>query len=193
MARKFKCHECNEVKEDVYLWKIYYSPYDDEPSDSFRLCEDCEDLYRNDYVRCSICGRYTLRYNGHHGQIREMPDGEEACLKCFEEEYLEHGIGMYDDFHEEGEIYAMFFNDGDQEAAGYEPINNVLLPEEIIFGVFHSNSRTGYLPNNYFWVSEPYPFLDAIKALVDIGLKVVIALETMSIMGDGAVSVWVKK
>lgn len=196
MKRKFKCNDCDEISEDVYLLKIFYSPFDDEHGYTKRLCENCESNYRDDAVLCSICGRYVLRFNGHHGQIRQLPNGEEACLKCFEIEYLEHGINMYDDFHEEGEIYAMFFNDGDVEAAGYEAVTNVLLPEEpASLDFFKSYGWDSYkhTRNNYFGVSEPYPFLDAIKALVDLDLKVIIALEHMSILGDGTVSVWVKK
>lgn len=185
MPKRVNCDSCKKRSPgNIYRDEFYCSAWDDKPCDVKWLCEDCE----SNYESCDSCDRWIYN-DGQMPQFRTMPDENRFCLKCFQEEYLDHGIAMYSDFVENTELHGAWFDDDDLEAAGYRALLSLDIEDPRFHAIDYANRRQWY-------VSSPDSaalMCDALKKIIDAGYKAVISYESMSIMGDGMCSVWVKR
>lgn len=114
-----ECLNCFEEAQDEFTAVVFETPWDKEPRVKKFCSEDCMDdyLYGGDfsYFTCAGCEREICRQNprnGWHVQSRFV-DGEEICLKCYEEEVLKNGVPK--EKFENNRIPGMFFSYGNIE------------------------------------------------------------------------------
>jgi len=189
-AAMVECDECCEpvrkggpASIDLEVWD---RPFDDEPrtitlhhsrghaSEMFRTrSQTCsERIYDTSwsdfrYFDCAGCNRTICEQNpsnGWHSQYR-IVDGDQLCLKCYEEELMEHGVDR--ESIESGTLPGMFFSGGNPEplAAGYEPYGD------------------------RFVRGSADTVCQEVLALMDSGRQVVIGYESMGMGGgEGTVS-----
>jgi len=60
--------------------------------------------------------------NGWHSYVRIVDDCDEVCLKCYEEGIYENGLPV--EQFRAGKIPGMFFNRGELEEHGYQPVDD---------------------------------------------------------------------
>lgn len=192
-----KCHECGAKKfrSRMYEVEVYDSPWDTVPK-TIHVCkrtpkpfqreyhrewmESCEELLTDTgwadfhYFTCAVCGRMVISQcpsNGWHSYVRVV-DGEEICLKCYEEALYENGIPR--ESFEENKIAGMFFNRGDLQEHGYEPVE-------------------GYQDFFVRTTENAKEFCAKAIKLIDAGSKVAVDYEHMAIGGlEGYVSLYAK-
>jgi len=177
------CDECWEpvrkggpASIDLDVWD---GPFDDAPRtitvhhNRDGGCGTCsERIYDSSwsdfrYFDCEGCNRTICEQNpsnGWHAQYR-IVDGEQICLKCYEDELMEHGVNR--ESIENGTLPGMFFSGGNPEplAAGYEP---------------HGDR---------FVSGDADAVCQEVLALMDSGRQVIIGYESMGIGGgEGTVS-----
>jgi hypothetical protein len=192
LKEEMQCHECGEPikgKEDFTTLEIYDNPWG-EPKEIHlhtenEICEDygisCEQaLYDQQwadfrYFNCPLCNRIIIRQcpsNGWQSYVRETEDGE-VCLRCWEEDIYENGVPREE--FEEGQIPGMFYNRGDLESHGYEPVP----------GFDNFPITSGF---------NARAFCDAAIRVIDEGFLVAVDYERMAIGGlEGYVTLWAKK
>jgi hypothetical protein len=167
--------------EDMYKESFYFSPWDDEPSESgFTFCQDCMDSgYQDeDQFYCDWCSRDIATNNGYNSYYRFIEEGSMTCLKCVGDELKDNGLASFEGELElviKGEsLFGMFFDVGELEGQGWtaaEGFDNVLIDAG-------NRASVG----------------DVIKSLNDAGRKVIIGYESLSIMGDeGYITVFSKE
>jgi hypothetical protein len=174
MPKRTKCEWCGKstTKKQIYeLNKVdIFLPFKNAPSDTVWICEYCEN--GADIFHCEGCSRTVFETNGHMINYRIVHGDTQLCLRCFEAEYLEQGMALFEDEKPMG-LHGMFFSQGDPEplTAGY---------------TYHERS--------IFVRHDPTPVIKDVLKLMDEGYKVVIGYERLSIVGDeGWISIFKKK
>jgi hypothetical protein len=175
------CNNCWEyIKGKVLDVNVFETPWDETPT-TLHVHENCyEDLFDISvgsfrYFYCSPCGRYVCEQNpsnGYHAQYRII-NGEQICLQCYEKEILENGVDT--EQLKEGQLPGMFFNIGNHEIkdTGYKVLKE---------NVFINGDKTAKK-----WAKTLFN-------LTELGWKVIVAYERLSMMGDeGTVSFYGKK
>ena len=146
MSKRIECHECGrkKFKYQMYEVEVYDSPWDEVPKTIY-VCkempepfkkyygmtyrESCEELLTDTswaafrYFTCDACQRMVISQcpsNGWHSYMRIVNECEQICLKCYEEDLYENGIPR--ESFEQNKIAGMFFNRGDLQEHGYEPV-----------------------------------------------------------------------
>jgi len=184
------CNECGEVirrNEDYTTLEVYDSPWDkpkeiyvhvdNELNDYGISCREA--LYDEHwadfrYFDCPMCDRTIIRQcptNGWHSYVRITDEGEEICLRCYEEEILEHGIPR--EKFEQHTIAGMFFNQEELRNKGWE---------QVIWRTFlHSKASV-------------QTYCEEAIQYIDDGYKVITDYERLGLGGgEGYVSLWVKR
>jgi DNA repair protein RadC len=160
--KEIHLHVDNEIRED-YGISCEQALYDEQWSD-FR------------FFNCSICNRIIIRQcpsQGWHSYVRETEDGEEVCLRCWEEDIYENGLPR--EKFEKGQIPGMFYNRRDLEGHGFERVP----------GFDNFPIKTGF---------NARAFCDAAIRVMDEGCLVAVDYERMAIGGlEGYVTMWAKK
>jgi len=192
---KHPCYECGRTNTKKVAVELFDTPWNETGHVEYLcreaprkiqanyLAESCMDLLEDTgwddfrYFTCEYCSRLVCRQNprnGWHSQVREVNDGEEVCLRCYQEELLANGLETEREKLEAGELPGMFFDSGNSELveAGYHQVG-----EDRFIG----GSAAGKA------------IAQEALALMDAGHKVVIGYERMAIGGlEGTVSLWAK-
>ena len=189
---KRQCYECGDVIRrggDHTTLEVYDSPFDEKPKTIHvhvdnKIQEDCgisceQALYDEHwadfrYFDCPMCDRTIIRQcpsNGWHSYVRITDDGEEICLRCYEEDVLEHGIAR--EKFEQHNVAGMFFNQEELRKRDWE---------RVIWDMF---LRSEASVAQYCQEAIHY---------IDQGYKVVTDYERLGLGGgEGYVSLWIKK
>lgn len=132
------------------------------------LTEEARDSYEeSEFSTCDYCGRTVANDNGYMRHIRHTEDCDTICLRCDQERAIEDG----------DRVDAFFFDTNDLTEAGYTKDASLLI------GNGHTGSGMSKEAFNKM-LEKDYPE----------DVKVLINLDSMSIMGDGAyVDIYIKK
>lgn len=179
--------------------ELFDCPFDDEPHRAWvhtderiaaKVCpgdyggRTCNELILDswftdfNYFECDHCGRTVCVRNPSNGwrtQGRITDDGEEICLRCYEEMILENGVER--EKVERGEIPGMFFSHGN--------------PEPLDAGCTEVEGFQDYFVQTK---DQANCLCQKVLELMDAGQKVVIGYERLAIGGlEGYVSVFSKQ
>jgi hypothetical protein len=200
-AARVECHECGALGRPgrrMVKVTVYDSPFDEEattiyvcrnPSSEYHggyggtigECGSCFDLLFDTgwgdfrYFPCDRCNRIVIRQcpsNGWHSYTRITDDGEEICLRCYEEDVYANGLPRAK--FADNQIPGMFYNRGDLGEHGFELVDEF---------------------DDYFVNSEDRArrLCEAAIRLIDAGHKVAIDYERLGIGGgEGYVSLYQK-
>jgi len=188
---ELKCWGCDEpieINAPYTKIELYDSPFDKSGHEEAFHVENGEQDYDSCYGRltdtgygdfryfdCEMCHRMICRQsprNGWNVQYRILDDGEEICLRCYEEIILREGHDR--ESFEDGKISGMFLNDEDLRAAEFERVRG--------FECFHVQDKLD---------AKRY-CIEAMR-LIDERFIVVTNYERMAIGGiEGYVSMWTK-
>jgi len=171
-----KCDHCEELRfEDSILpEEVYFSPFDDDPTETgFTFCKTCYEQGEVDSNEetfyCDGCYRDIMVGNGYMQHYRIIGGCEMLCLKCVEETLKSEGIAGFEDelenVIEKGQPFGMFFNVGELEGEGWEPV-----PE------FHNHLVSG--------ADDMALLADLAKTEHEAGRLIIIGYESLSMMGD---------
>lgn len=127
-----ECAGCYAEHLDGDMWHeaYFYSPWDDEPTDTdCAYCETCVDrgLLDEGTFMCDGCYRQISEDNGRMYYYRRIDDYDILCLRCIENDLKSGGIAAISHetlraVTEKGKPFGMFFNVGELEAEGWEPV-----------------------------------------------------------------------
>ena len=165
-----RCLETGEEinEDDAFSSSYYASPFDTEPTEVHFSTEKMRDEYEeSDFATCDYCNRTVVTENGYMRQVRYTEDGEAICLKCDQERAIEDG----------DRVNAFFFDTDDLTEAGY------VLDQSVLVG--NGRIERGMSKSDFNLMLKK-TYLENIKVLIN--------LDSMSTMGDGAyVDIYVKK
>lgn len=158
----------DDAGEDIWVCDVPHDGNDGQTCAEQRVDPGAYDF---NYIRCCECERLVIERcpsNGWHEYFRRTEDGEEICLRCYEEGLLENGVS--DDSLEDGKIPGMFLNGSDLEDAGYECVDDY---------VFISTEKSAR------------DLCDRAMELKKRGCTIIFSWERMAIGGiEGSVSFW---
>ncbi len=189
--RTTECHECGKrfkKGESKQILKIYDSPWADEPrviavhdqndDDRHGSCLDkLTDTSWGDfrYFLCERCNRLIIQQNPDNGwRSYKMIDdnGEEFCVRCYQENILENG--HEDKEFESGHVPGDFYNH--QDLSSHDWV--------LVQGMSHV-----YITGT----ESAKRFADRALELIDEGNKVLVDYDSMGIGGgEGYVSLYMK-
>ena len=192
---RVECFQCGNLGSPRRMYKldVYDDPWQEAPKQVYlhqsvprafakqypnHRHDSCQDLLFDTgwgdfrYFTCDSCGRIVIRQcprNGWHSYVHITEDGEEICLKCYEQECYK---GLPRASFENGQIPGMFFNRGDLEEHGYGPV--------VGFDNFKVDGRDG-----------AKQFCDKAIEMIDAGHRVAVDYERMAIGGiEGYVTLY---
>ena len=190
-SHKRYCNECGEAikrNEDYTTIDVYDSPWgssktiyvhvDNELSADYGI--SCEQALYDEhwadfrYFDCPMCSRIIIRQcpsNGWHSYVQITDEGEEICMRCYEEEILEHGIPR--EKFEQHTVAGMFFNQEELRKNSWE---------RVIWDTFLRSeaSVAAYCQEAIKYIDQDY--------------KVITDYERLGLGGgEGYVSLWVKR
>lgn len=189
--RTTECHECGgkfKKGESKQILKIYDSPWADQPrtvavhdnndDDRYGSCLDkMTDTSWSDfrYFLCERCNRLIIQQcpdNGWRSYKRIDDNGEEFCVRCYQEGILENGHEAAE--FERGSVPGDFYNHQDISSHDWS----------LVQGMSHV----------YITGSESAKrFADRALELIDEGNKVLVNYDSMGIGGgEGYVSLYMK-
>ena len=102
--------------------EVHHTPFDDCAELEY-YHDKCRDMAAEGRMTCDKCHRTILDGSGHTSYFRILGECEPVCLRCYEQ-LLHEGLldvaywqGLAEGQH--GEVWGMFFNDGELAAKGY--------------------------------------------------------------------------
>ena len=192
--RTTECHECGErfhKGESKQILKVYDSPWADQPrtiavhnqnyDESARYDGSCLDKLTDTswadfrYFLCERCNRLIIQQNPDNGwRSYKMIDdnGEEFCVRCYQENILENGHEAEE--FARGQVPGDFYNH--QDLSSHDWV--------LVQGMSHV-----YITGK----ESAQRFADRALELIDEGNRVLVNYDSMGIGGgEGYVSLYIK-